>query len=474
MSDSYKVFSGATWFAASSLISLAVGFALNVYVVRVLPQEQFGAFIILITVLSLLHVFSEMGVSVALVQRKELTSGLLDNALYLSLFLSLMFSCVLILSKDYLAVLLQASEISNYIFFLTFILVFRITSSVYRSMLLRDLQYKRIAMLEVGGLLIYATIVITLFQFDLGIEALLWGQVISAFFLLLAAGLFVRVFPTAKVCFKEWRRLISFGGWVSLNRVLAQAAGQVDRLIIASVVTPTALGGYYLAQQLSTGGSNVITGAVELATLPVYSRGQDDLVRLEQQYWRAVKVGMVVLFPLIVIPASHANVFFGFIYGERWLFAAELFQIISFSALIGATGGSLFGSILYAAGKTREVVLMGVFRILVLPLCIFVGSSYGVIGIAWALVVFGLLGRLFNQYVVSWALGFSFRKYFRAIWWPFLAIVIVGLIGWNRSTDLIGALSYIGLQTFSWIICVYFSMNEEWNFLRRQILAKFA
>lgn len=455
-------------------MSLAVGFVLNVYVARVLPQEQFGVFVILITVLSLLHGFSEMGVSVALVQRKELTSGLLDNAFYLSLFLSLMFSGVLILAKDYLADLLQAREISNYVFFLTLILVFKITFSAYRSMLLRDLQYRRIAMLEVSGLLIYATIVISLFQFDLGIEALLWGQVVSALFVLLAAGLFVRVLPTAEVCFKEWRRLISFGGWVALNRVLAQAAGQVDRLIIASVVTPTALGGYYLAQQLSTAASNVITGAVEQATLPVYSRGQDDLVRLEQQYWRAVKVGMVVLFPLIVIPASHATVLFSFIYGERWLFAAELFQIISLFALIGAMGGGLFGSILYATGKTREVVFTGVFRILVLPLCIFVGSEYGMVGIAWGLVVFGLLGRLFNQYVLYWALGFSLRTFFRVIWWPFLAIVIVGVVGWNRSSDLIDALAYIGLQTFFWIICVYFSMNEEWTFLRRQILAKFA
>lgn len=413
-----------------------------------------------------------MGIAVALVQKEHLTDTFRDNAFYLSVCFAVAAALLLLSFREPIARLLGQPVLVNFFPLLAAILITRIMSSVYRSLLLRAYDYKKIALIEFFAYLAYALPVIGLVSLGWDVEALLWSQWISALVALLSFGYLNRLIPHSPFSFRTWGELLNFGGWVAFNRILAQAAGHVDRFIIVTLVSPVALGGYYLAQHLATAGPNMIAGAVEQTTLPVYSRGQGDLSKLEAQYWKAVKVGMVVMFPMIIIPASHAGVLFELIYGDRWLFAAELFQIISFFALIGAMGGGLFGSVLYATGRTREIALTGLFRLVTLPPCILVGNFFGLTGIAWGLVVFGVIGRIFNQYVMQYALGFRMRRFFVTIWRFLLLALIVGAVGWNATTDFISMLIFAIIQFCLWLFGVYLIARPEVMFLKQQIMSR--
>jgi len=239
-------------------------------------------------------------------------------------------------------------------------------------------------------------------------------------------------------------------------------------------MSPVSLGGYYLAQQLANFSPNMITGSIEQTTLPVYSKNQSNVERLESQYIRSVKTAMVFIFPIIIIPAAHAELLFSLIYGDRWSFAAELFQILSGFAFVGAMGGGLFASLLYATGRTKEILLTGLFRVFMLPICVLVGSSYGVTGIAWGVFSFGLIGRVFNQWVLSYALGFSMRKFFLAIWKLPLLALFVAAVGWNASDSVLDLLVLSSVQFLIWTLGVFLFSREEFLFVKTQAISIFS
>ena len=50
-------------------------------------------------------------------------------------------------------------------------------------------------------------------------------------------------------------------------------------------------------------------------------------------------------------------------------------------------------------------------------------------GIAWGIVVFAFVARLFDHGLASWALKYSFFKFFKVLVWPVSAAVGMVLIG---------------------------------------------
>jgi hypothetical protein len=162
-----------------------------------------------------------------------------------------------------------------------------------------------------------------------------------------------------------------------------------------------------------------------------------------------------VTFPIILIPAAHANVLIDLLYGSAWQFSAEIFQILSMFSLIGALGGGLFASIMYATARTKELALVGMFRIVALPLCVYVGSAYGLSGVAWGVVVFAALGRLMNQAILRYSLGFRFMRMFEETY-KFLAVgILMAALGWNRADGLVDVIQISVLQLSIWVLGMY-------------------
>lgn len=398
---------GALWLMTGSGSIAVVSLVVSALLARLLPGDEFGTAVLLLTTVAVLQLFSELGLAVAIVQRRDLDEVTRDNVFYLSFLFAVVIAAALMIAGDRLTAVFDAPGLASAIPLIALLLVLRTLYSVYRSLMLRAMGFRRIALFDVAGHVAYAVTAVALATGGVGPNAVLIGQVVANVLLLSAVVVATRVVPRSPASFASMRSVLGFGFWVAANRVLSRAAGHIDKFVIASVVSPASLGAYYIAQQVISAFPNLINGSVSQATLPAYARMQDDAEKLEEQYWRSLRYTLLAVFPAVALIASHADWLILLVYGQEWSFAARLVKILSIGVVIAMAGEGLVATVLFAAGRSREVMLASTFRAVMLPLSVLIGARYGVEGVAWASAGYATAASLVNVMILKVVLGFS-------------------------------------------------------------------
>lgn len=401
---------GVLWLLTGSGSIAAVSLIVSALLARLLPGDAFGTAVLLLSSVAVLQLFSELGLAVAIVQRRELDAVTRDNVFYLSLLFSVVLAAILVITGDRATALFDAPDLHTSVPFIAVLLVLRTVYSVYRSIMLRDLGFGRIAAFEVAGHVAYAVAAVTLAASGVGPNSVLIGQIGSSLLLLGAVVVTTRIVPRSRMSLTAMRGVLGFGFWVAANRVLSRAAGHLDKFVIAAVVSPASVGMYFIAQQLVSALPNLVNGSVNQVTLLAYARIQDDPRQLEEQYWRSLRYVLLAVYPSVALIASHAEWLIALVFGADWSSAVILLQILSIAVLVATAGESLFATVLYAAGRSREVMLSSVFRVVMLPLSILIGARYGVEGVAWASAAYAAAASIVNVTILRWVLGFSPRR----------------------------------------------------------------
>lgn len=424
-----KAFSGTVWFLTSSLAQMGITTLIFLILARLLAPSDFGAVALVGSIIAILTVFAELGISVALVQRKNASPCVIDSAFVAtvvstSLIVALLWGCAETLSGFFaMSVLKKLLRIAAVGY------VFQGLFSLYRSLLLREMRYKRISALNLFSTLIYSLTAVTLAIRGWGPFSLVWGQVFSKGFVLLGGVYSTSYVPKTFGTFREIWRLFGFGIWVSVNQIFGQASAHFDKFVIGRLLDAMTLGGYHLAQRLANEFPALFTGTINQVMLPIYSQWQNDPPRIQNGYWRSVRCSAIVVLPVCVFLAVFAEPVVLTLFGDKWHASVPIVRILSLSGAIQGIGGGIFSSVIYAVGRPSIVAIIGVFRIVTFPVCIYVGSYWGLEGIAWGAVAFGVLGRLFNQSLLRIFLQFSLRQYLRMLVRPILAASSMALLG---------------------------------------------
>ncbi len=112
------------------------------------------------------------------------------------------------------------------------------------------------------------------------------------------------------------------------------------------------------------------------------------------------------------------------IFGEKWVGSVELFQILSIYAMIRSTT-SPAGALLLSRGRADIGFWWSLGEFSLMPLIIYIGSHWGIVGVSLGLLGFQIIILMPNWYfIVKRMCGASFREYFRVQFRPLLAIIL--------------------------------------------------
>ena len=440
-SQSYKsrIVAGAFWLLTGGLGRNAINLILYLGLSHILSPSDFGAVAIVVSIISILQIFAELGTSVALVQMKTIDQSIKDCAFVVTIAVTGLFVLILWASAPAIAHFFENELLVELIRIAAFSYSFLGIFSLYRSLLLRELRYKTISIIEFIGSLLSLILSIFLAFLDYGPSSVVWGQLGSAVFLFICGCFCTRVFPKSLGNWLGMRKLFSFGVWVSISRVLGNASGQFDKLIIGKLLDSGTLGGYYLAQKIVMVFPSIFTSVIDQVMLPIYSRWQDNPSRIENGYWMGLRISSLIVLPSMVLVAAMAHPLVSLLLGDKWIYIVPIIRVLCLFGAIQGLGGGIFGSVIYASGKPQVMLIVNCYRIVMLPLCIFLGSFWGVLGISYGMVVFGFTGRLFNQYILKRMFGFKFLPFFKILFFPvvinvllFVFLVVVSFIVRNE------------------------------------------
>ncbi|GAU07616.1 lipopolysaccharide biosynthesis protein [Desulfoplanes formicivorans] len=472
----HKIFFGALFMLTGGLGKNIIAFGVNLILARLLTPSDFGSVAIVVSIISILKIFAELGTSVALVQRKTITLKIKDSAFTATLVVTLTFIIILWISANTISNYFNNKVLKDLIHIAAFSYVFLGIFSLYRSLLLRDLRYKAISVIEFIGVIISSVVTVSLACFNIGPSSIVWGQLASAGCLLFLGFALTRYVPKSLGDWSSLKELFSFGIWVSLSRVLGNASGQFDKFIIGKLIDPGTLGGYYLAQKIVMILPSIFTGVIDQVMLPIYSQWQDSPSRIEKGYWKGLRISALLVLPAMALLAAIAHPLIYLLLGQAWCNIVPLIQIFCIFGAIQGLGGGIFGSVIYASGKPQTMILVNAFRIIMLPLCVFIGSFSGILGISYGMVAFGIIGRLFNQYILTRIFNFKFSLFFSTIALPITINIVIYFLTIKislLSNNLILSLFISSLFfTLCYIVTICILFTDDFLFIKNSLLTR--
>ncbi len=329
----YRVVRGSFWLALSSYIQLAWGFGANLVLTRLLQPHDFGVYALALFWFSLLNLRTKLGLAQAFGQRKETTPELVGTHLGLDLAAGLGTLAVLGAAAPVLVRVGYPADVGWVMLALGAAGLVEAAGATALILLDKNLLFQRSAAVQGTAFCVSYLPAFWLALNGGGYWAIVAQNLVLA--ALTAAGTWwaVRGLPAANPA--RWRfdprlarQLVEFGVVVGLATLGGMFLTQFDNFLVGTFVGLAALGFYDRAYRTAQWPSTFLNVVVNRGAFYTYARLRDDQARLRRTgtmlLWLITMTGVPVAVGIVLAAPDLVGV----LYGERWLPAAPLLQLL--------------------------------------------------------------------------------------------------------------------------------------------------
>ena len=373
------------------MIIRGFGFARVAVLARVLSPKDFGVFGVASLVLAFLEIFTETGVNVFLVQRKNNFQEYLDTAWIVSIIRGILISVTLFLVAPPIANFFSSQESANIIRLIALAPLIRGFINPSIVSFLKDLQFSKEFRLRSS---VYIFDGITAIIFSLLLKnpfGIVIGIIAGVLLELQLSYVFVKPHPRFRFDLSYAKEIVSKGKWVTLSGIFNYLAQNGDDIVVARILGSTPLGLYQVAYKVSTLPLTEVSEAVGKVTFPTYTKDNNNKRVLKSNF---IYTSLIVFF-LVVIFGVFIYLFPGpiikIILGEKWLDAAEVLKVLAVFGVVRA-GIGLCHSLFLAVGRQDVVAKICFIQFVVLAMLIFpLTVSFGILGAGYSAIVSSLV-----------------------------------------------------------------------------------
>jgi len=445
---SHRAVRGVIWTGSSQLIRQIFSWLVTVVLARLLVPEDFGIVGMTAIFTGFIGQINELGLSAAIIQKKDLTDSHLHTSFWTSLAAGVMLCGVSIGLSPLAADFFNKPLVQPVMAVSSAGFIIGSFGIVHRAILKKKLEFKKIAAAEIGGTVAYGLVAISLAFAGKGVWSLVGGGLSKSFVSVLVLYKSYNWYPRAHFNYSRFKDLFRFGRNVMGANLMYHLSSNIDYLIVGRLLGASVLGYYTLAYNLATFPLRKISLAVTKVTFPTFSEIQNENEKLQQAYLKSVTYISLVTFPLLAGLLSIAPEFVKIIYGEKWGPAILPLQILCIAGALYSVGATV-GSIYLSKGRADLEFKLSLFRFMVLGLLAIAGSKFGIIGIASAVTIYCIISLFIFQAIANSLISLRMKDYFLALLPSTLgSIAIVGVIIAYRQLQVILALgNYIFLIT---------------------------
>jgi lipopolysaccharide exporter len=400
------------WGLADKALPVLYGIAYVVLVIRVLPAEEFGNFVL---VQEVFLVISTLATAFALQPLLKYasednvdTAGVITVSLVLHAVFLLVSSFILLYGRHAFASLFHSPALAPLLAFVPLMLAASFMRNVVLVLLQTRFQVQRIFWTDAVHFLgapLLVWILSRMDQFDTALD-LVYVNIVSLSASSLIGIIVVRPLfrVTSHPSREQWWAVWDYGAY-SLGGILSYLAySKADTFVLSAATGPIQVA-IYNSAKIFTRVFEMATQVVQMFILPgtslLSSRG--DRLALKAVVEKALlfsTLGMLpVLFGLFFLAIPLVNI----VYAGRYPDSVEILQIFAFASL-AVPVLAIGTSVLMGLGEARVSFVLGVQLLVVSLLAYFALVPWlGTIGAAWGMVI--------ASYVIAWLTMRRLRRY---------------------------------------------------------------
>lgn len=446
MSIGQKAFAGAALLLLRKIWANFVNVLVMTYLARVLSKEDFGMLAISSVLISLINTLGTSGIAEYVIYYDEKDApDVINAAFWLNLILTLLIVAVVISVGPYWSSFYNDPKIFSLTLLLLVSFFFEMGSTIPKSLLRKELNYSTLVFYGGVSQTTIAIGKVACAYAGLGVYSLALPQAIVSPFLMVAFYLKTQWRPVLRLGLVYFKPIMNYSKHLIGGRILTKLVNEGDNLIVGKIVGLEGLGIYTLAFQLANLVTTNVVFLVNDLVLPVLSKVKRDVIRLRDVYLKMIQLLSLISFPLIIGLALAAEPIVVIIYGRKWSEAIVPFQILSVFAL-GRSLSSPSSSLFSAVGKPKLGFLFTLIVAPVFLISVWIGSYYGVIGVAISTTLVRSLASVAALLVAAYLIHLPGGQLFERFKKP-LVVAIVLAAGFFGVLSLVPSVNYNDLPS---------------------------
>ncbi|MDZ7752551.1 MAG: lipopolysaccharide biosynthesis protein [Gammaproteobacteria bacterium] len=380
-----RVLGALSWAAGAKALGQIISWGITLYVIRLLTPQDYGIMALAMVFIGITVPLSELGLGAALIQTPTLETRLIRQVYGFALLVSVGFFLAITAAAGPVAAFFDSPGLASVLPVLAFGLVLTAVSICPKAILLRDLNLRLTSLTEVGGAIGGGLLTLYLAHSGYGVWSLVWGHLLT---LALAATVLLAVAGTPKLPSFDLRGVgqsLTFGVWVTLDRLMWMLWSQADALIIGKVLGEVRLGSYAVAKEIAQIPQTKIQGTINAVAFPAYAEAQRTEGAAARYLQKYIRLSAMVAFPVFWGIGATAPVFVPLLLGDPWEAAILPMQIIAF-AMPARVAQAAVSPYLQAVGEARRATGNMVIGLVLMTTAVLIGSRWGLPGVSlgWA------------------------------------------------------------------------------------------
>lgn len=383
-----QLFSGVFYTALAKYSGVVISLVISAILARLISPDDFGIVAIATVIIAFFSIFTDMGISPAIIQHKNLTEKDLSNIFSFTIWLGLLLSILFFGASWPISHYYDNKTLLILCQLLCLNLFFAAANIVPNALFYKNKEFKFIAIRSFGIQITCGILAVTAAFCGAKLYALIITPILSSILIFVISIKRYPLSPTMTLGFSSVKLILSYSLYQFLFNVINYFSRNLDKLLIGKHMGLEPLGYYEKSYRLMMLPLQNITQVITPVMHPVFSDYQNDLKQLAQSYEKIIRLLAFIGIPLSVLLYFTAYETMLIIFGEQWIPSVRIYQILTISVGVQVILSSS-GSIFQAAGDTKSLFICGLFSSVLNVSGILLGIFYwgSLDAVAWCVVV---------------------------------------------------------------------------------------
>ena len=459
MSLKLKFIDSIRWNAIST-IGIAILELIRLFILlRILSAFEFGLFALASIILFYVDALNDVGFSGAIIHKKINESEKLSSIYWVTVILNFLFAIVVYLLAEPIASFFNTLQLADIIKMVSIIFVIGGFGTIYRSVLIKEMRFRVLSMIQFVGTLIYFITSIVLAYKGHGVYALIYGIIIKAIVENVGYVVFGRseFRLKMKVSLEGLGYYFRFGIYQIGERATNVIRKELDTVLIGKFLGTETLGIYSVMKNLIVRPYTLLNPLITNVTLPLMSKMNASKAEIKKIYLNQINALTTVNAFIYIFLAVFAAQVVLFYYGNGWKDHVISFSVIAVTYLLISIANPV-GSLVVSTGRADKGFYWNVGVLVVYGIALFIGVQYDLLTLCISILVCQVILFYPNySYLVKSLTGAKFSEYVEMIFKPtglmvvsiVLPLIMTNYLGPNLITlillGIISVLVYAGL-----------------------------
>ncbi|MEY1194779.1 lipopolysaccharide biosynthesis protein [Providencia sp. PROV092] len=423
------------WTTVGRYSQMIISLCITMILSRYLTPSEFGIVATVLIFNNFLYTFIDAGIPSAIIQKKTVTSEDLISFNTIGLSVGICLLLVISICSHLIADFFSTKELSMLLPIMGINFIFLGLLGVPQGLLQRNLEFEKIAKIEITSSLLSGILAIFLAYNNFGYWALIIQLITQLLIRLILSLNSCPSFPWKLKIYKEsWTFLKNYSSYLVAFTSINYWSRNIDNLVVARLYGENKLGLYSQAYRLMFLPVQLISSIINALIHPYFARKVNNGGSIYKEYVATFSFAIIFSAPIASFIFFNPKLVLEIVWGSQWIDAAEVLSILSILSLIQpalVTTGDVFKS----TNNNKLLFKVGIINTLFTVCAIYIGAliSFNAIAFSYVLIYIFFVTPLTLYFICNYALMIRFRKLLMDMSWLIGFVSIIYAINYLIS-----------------------------------------